>query len=629
MNKTRENIELAAENDIQPLVITPSPFGGESLPGFILRTAEKNGYANPMDILRYTGMNENEIRSAHPPLEKLKVLYGNSLDALQTEDSTNLVDKPRKRYLKVMGHHIPSMFTQSKNAGVCIECVKENGFIDCFQELKYAIGCHKHQVRTIKKCPICHTPLTWKRLGLTTCSCGASLADIVPDKITDPSVLALLGFMYAKLMNHSLDNLQLEACGFPRQALEGLSITTLLSMIYRFGQFNENSEQADDIEFNAVKTTAEVLTNWPHNFHQYLMKVHTPKANLNVSGLRGQFNSFYESFFKNIEQEHELEFMREAFIEFGQLHWQKATLHPKLTSEIGLAMGMQQLANQLNVHPNTLRKMIADDVINVEVNDLNATRKLVTLHQQQAFKFDDGKRLNIKQMAQRLGIPTDVIRAYKAGGYFKAKHFAPAPFFHELDVEALCISLMQGLNYKAPFLINKRQVTLEQVMRYKISAELKAMWLNAVSSRQILAVGATSALPSGLVFDETVTKSHIAEFKMQLKSTMSIQEVETKLGVDKATVFALMKQGLLICLSLEGFGLRINQESFNNFNDSMITCKRIASLKNRPLKQILALCKQLQIPIVKIEGAKKTFWIPRSQLCLLGLDHAILYKAAA
>jgi len=188
---------------------------------------------------------------------------------------------------------------------------------------------------------------------------------------------------------------------------------------------------------------------------------------------------------------------------------------------------------------------------------------------------------------------------------------------------------MQGLNYQVPFLINKRQVTLEQVMRYKISAELKAMWLNAVSSRQILAVGATSALPSGLVFDETVTKSHIAEFKMQLKSTMSIQEVATILGVDEVTVFALVKQGLLISLSLEGFGLRINQESFNNFNDSMITCKRIASLKNRPLKQILALCKQLQIPIVKIEGAKKTLWIPRSQLCLFGLDDAILYKAAA
>ena len=60
---------------IQPLVITPSPFRGESLPGFILRTAERNGYESPMKLLHYAGMDDNEARSARPSLEKLAPLY--------------------------------------------------------------------------------------------------------------------------------------------------------------------------------------------------------------------------------------------------------------------------------------------------------------------------------------------------------------------------------------------------------------------------------------------------------------------------------------------------------------------------------------------------------------------------
>lgn len=66
MKSTREHQAQV----IQPLVIAPSPFKGESLPGFILRTAELNGYDSPMKLLHYAGMDDNEARSARPSLEK-------------------------------------------------------------------------------------------------------------------------------------------------------------------------------------------------------------------------------------------------------------------------------------------------------------------------------------------------------------------------------------------------------------------------------------------------------------------------------------------------------------------------------------------------------------------------------
>ena len=472
---------------VQPLVITPSPFAGESLPGFILRTAERNGYS-PMKLLHYAGMDDNEARSARPSLEKLAPLFGKSAYELQAAGLDSQQAGHTGRYLQVMGHDIPSMFTRSKHASVCLECVRENGFIDGFHEIKYAVACPVHQVRTVRNCETCHKPLSWQREGLTKCSCGAEIIQTNPEKITNPALLTLLGILYAKLMRQPLNQAQMGQNGFQVETMEFLSIQTLFSMIYRFGLFNGEQASDKDAEFLAVETVADALSGWPHRFHDYLSKVHAPNANLKVSGLRGQFNSFYESFFKNIEQGHELQFMRDAFVAFGQQYWQQASVHPKLSPAInGQTMGMNQLAGLLGVQPSTLRKMIEDKVINVEINELNATRKLVKLAEQQPFEFALGRRLGLKEVAQQLNIPVEVIRAYRSHGYYQARYFAPMHMFHERDVEELQIRLMQGMQFKVPFLVSRHHITLSQVMRLKMTSEMKAMWLDAVYKRQTLA----------------------------------------------------------------------------------------------------------------------------------------------
>ncbi|MDP2071953.1 MAG: TniQ family protein [Methylotenera sp.] len=638
MKHTREHQVLTVDDSIQPLVITPSPVKGESLPGFILRTAELNGYDSPMKLLHYAGMDDNEARSARPPLDKLAGLYGKTAAELKAAGLDSADTQHTGRHLQVMGHSIPSMFTRSKHAGVCLECVEAHGYIDGFHELKYAVACPMHQIRTINTCPSCQQLLSWHRAGLTRCRCGADLSQIAPEKLNNPAMLALLGILYAKLMRQPLNTEQIEDCGFPLAAIEQMSIQTLLSMIYRFGLFNNKHNHSgadDDADWMAVKTTTDVLSDWPHRFHDYLEQVHAPSANLKVSGLRGQFNSFYESFFKNIRQDNELQFMREAFISFGQNRWRQASMHPKLSQlSSGQAMGMQQLANQLGVQPSTLRKMIADKVINVEVNELNATRKLVTLSVQQPFEFASGSRWSLKQAAQQLDIPVEILRAYRSHGYYEAKHFvAPMHMFHERDIEVLHKRLMQGMQFKVPFLIVKHHITLAQVMRLKISSEMKAMWLNAVSRRQILAVGTTSALPSGLVFDVHNVKSYLDKIKIALHNTLSFNEVQSELKINRSTLFALVKHGLLTKAYLQPYGLRITENSFNYFNNNMTACREVALLKNTTQKAVLELCRQMRIPVIQIRSSSHrsqvTCWIPKFKLNLLGVGLGIQHLLAA
>jgi len=265
--------------------------------------------------------------------------------------------------------------------------------------------------------------------------------------------------------------------------------------------------------------------------------------------------------------------------------------------------------------------MIEDKVINVEINALNATRKLVTLAEQQTIEFASGSRLSLKQVAQRLDLPVKVMRAYRSHGYYEAKHFvAPIHMFHELDVERLHSDLMQGMQFKVPFLVSKCHLTLDQVMRLKVTSEMKAMWLHAVFKRQILAVGTASALPSGLVFDARKVKSYFDNIKLALQNTVSLSEVESELAIKRPTLFALIKHGLLTKIYLKEFGLRITEHSFNHFNNNMIQCRQVVTLKNSTQKAILKLCKQMRIPIIKIESNTDVYWIPNDYVTLLGVN---------
>lgn len=280
------------------------------------------------------------------------------------------------------------MFTSCKHASLCLECVKENGFIDGYHEIKYAIACPKHQVRTIRYCPGCQNTLSWHRLGLTKCKCGADFAQVNPENIDTSEVLALLGVLYAKLMKQPLNQQQMNLVGFPSEAMEHVSVQTLLSVIYRFGLFNSKQTDSADVDMAAVETTAKVFSDWPNRFYDYLEENQAPSANLKVSGLRGQFNSFYESFFKNIALDQELQFMRDAFISFGQERWKLAAIHPSfVTNETARVLGINALSKKINKHPRTINKLINEGLIKALPKRNDQARSLFDFADQQEFEF--------------------------------------------------------------------------------------------------------------------------------------------------------------------------------------------------------------------------------------------------
>src|SRR5450830_740393 len=125
-----------------PLVSTPEPYHGESYMGFMLRTAEDNGYASVHAMMRYAGLTENEMRAARPPIAKLSSLFGREVSEFESIDTDAGVKSGR--HMTLMKHHLPSIYLRSKHARICPDCVVEYGHVSAFWELKHAVACPAH-----------------------------------------------------------------------------------------------------------------------------------------------------------------------------------------------------------------------------------------------------------------------------------------------------------------------------------------------------------------------------------------------------------------------------------------------------------------------------------------------------
>jgi hypothetical protein len=485
---------------ITPLVRTPVPFHGESVRGFVLRSSEVNGYQSPLKLLNYAGMDDEEARSARPPLDKLARLYGRTAQELKLSGLDGNESFKKGRRLSLMGHDIPTMFMRAKHSGICVQCIKEDGYIEAYGELKYALVCPHHGMKMLHQCPSCKKPISWQRIGLLRCSCGSDLSINQATVLENPTVILLMKILYAKLMNEPLDEAETTLQGFPLEAMQTISLQTLLSMIHRFGAFQRDKATSDEMQqLAAIRTTSDILSNWPHRFYDYIETVHAPHADMTKSGLRGQFNLFCESLFKNMALSNEMDFMREAFNAFGEERWKKAKTLKIDDAEESQLVGINGLAEVLKLQPSTVRKLVNLGIINPR--HLNGKARAVFDLRQIPFGFAEGKSLSLKVAAERLGLPVDVLRSYRMRGFYGAKYFAiPPALFHEKDVAELLEALMGDCPLIEQF-DPKEHITMQQFMLKKLGpTDIKARFIVAVRDGLLCPIAKSGEKAADLVF---------------------------------------------------------------------------------------------------------------------------------
>lgn len=493
---------------IQPLIVTPQPMPNESFKGYILRVAEANGYPSVNGMLKHVGMTEYEIRSSIPSLEKLKLLVASQLH----EFEFLTWQKTYSGHQLSFHHNVPKLYLHSQRPHLCPVCIMESGYIHTFSEIKYAVACPEHAVLTINQCPACEKDLSIFRPGMSICNCGYDFINSEVKRTDNAGLLALMSILKSKLENTAPNLVMLDKAGFPTDNLTAMALNTLLSFIYRImGRATKQKEL-----LGAVTQVASILTNWPSGFHQYLEEVHAPEANLESSGLRKQFLPLYETLFKNGMPRQEVDFIHQAFVEFGQGRWGKALIHPRFQSHKPIIVGVYGLAKALNRQPSTIRSMVERRII-VPHGQSEQGKLLFKITETMIFEFNAEKMLTAKHAAPMLGVSESVLIAYRRLGFYKAR-FLPnlVKVFHEADIIELAQNLLESVEY-----ITRPPNSIEKSYKYVMTRNfgtpiLKAMLMEEVRLRNIIPVGKTDEHPESLIFKEQDIEDLLSSLKLQL-----------------------------------------------------------------------------------------------------------------
>lgn len=495
------------KNPIKPLLVTPKPFVDESTMGFLLRTTEMNGYESPFTVLRYTGMNENQVRSARPPMDKVALLYGRPVEEFALLENS-IGEEGCSKHWNVMGNNIAALYLNPKGARVCPECVIEHGHIENFWYLRHAIACPHHARMAISNCPNCGKKLSWNRPGLLTCSCGHDLSMERGEQIQDSSVLTMLNLLHAKLHGRLPSVSRLQQHGFPMQELESMSLNTLLGIIYRVQPKKQTHrckhKVSVDVDANnspqtlmmGLATAYGMLSGWPNGFYDYLESLPEHAVYSKSYNLQRQFHSFYGSFFKSGLPEEDTDFLRKAFVSFGNERWKdngfidiRIANRAKTERRAG---GIAWLAKHLGVMPPTLMKYVREGLIKGKALKCGKRVRRIFNLDDIPFLPSSGKYYVQREAANFLGIPVSLLTKLKSDNTYKIVRLADGLHgYDELDL----IEFRDSIINKAPVPSEydpAKHITLGEMLRKKMKgSEIPARIIADIKHGKVQPCGRT------------------------------------------------------------------------------------------------------------------------------------------
>lgn len=422
------------------LVRHPRPYPAESLPGYVLRLSEKNGYVSPWSLCRMAGMRQREIQTTGIGVEKLAAIANCAASELHQIAFTSASNR---RLSALLGHRLTPTELNIAQPKLCPQCVAERGFIEAHWHLELMVACPIHQCLATTDCPNCEKRLRWFRPGLLQCECGQSLLELPTSSICQ-SETAMLDLISRKVLGHPIGNHN--PASLPQDDLMKMTLRSMLIVIRVLAKYRLIADDcaASTDKRQVVLAASRVMTDWPKNFI-ILLKDLGERLPADIAGGVGkQFESIYRALFRNqsIERGH-TGFLRVVFLDFAMNHWGRGFVDHKLIREMGGTgtkrfLTQTELAAQIGVRQITVARLLKDSTLSSRrVKCGKAERILVDTSQCAIPRISPGKIFRKREAAKRLGISVSMLQTLKDAGIYEVNHWLPnRPGFHELDLTA-------------------------------------------------------------------------------------------------------------------------------------------------------------------------------------------------
>lgn len=623
------------------LVATPSPQYGESMLGLLLRTSELNGYDSPHDLLEHAGLNEKEIRRLRFDEDQIKILFGmndHKISGIPYTKKKGNVDNGRT---DILGHEVNKLHLQTKNAKICPLCIKEDGYIDIFWDLKYSIGCPKHRRLLVTKCPGCNKPLSYQREGLLTCLCGSDLSKAKGEMIKNSDLLYFLYFLRKKLYSHTLNSNEFLMSGLPIKHLENSSFNSILSIIKRLSSVSKSAKSKINNSNNMfvldeVEIACNALSRWPAGFHLYLREIGEAliSENTHVISFRQQFSSFYSAFFCSHSTGEDVGFIRREFLRFGATFWESAVVDKRMMvgiEENRRMVGINDVAARMRVQPSTVKHLIKKGIIHVDVDETGARNKyLFDLNYEFPSRDINGKSFTAREAAKYIGLPVSVLTELRSQGFYKVRHIGnKIASYHEYDLQDLYTKVIGDLKkIDDDMFHSEKHISIDSCMRKKLGeTKNKVNMIVAILNGDLIPYGRLEdRVGSIILFKSDVARLCEDMMKIPVK-TFGVSNVAILINCDPVIVPELVKMNYLDSVRYKK-SLRITEESLIRFSKTYISCARIAKLCGTNSIKVVETYKKEEIKLLEVKRSKQESvqcFVERKYLAVFALEDVPLF----
>jgi hypothetical protein len=313
----------------------------ENLAGYIIRVAERNGYASPVTVLTAANINLTTAYAKisfalhkSPALIGLAELVGvNKEELIPLTYPTRARIGRTERKTAIFSKPIPHAAILLKQAKVCPECLSEETYCRRVWDLALVTVCPKHRRMLIDECPNCSQRIKWRRCSISICPCDFDLRNFAPECVEDEDIK----------VSHRIHQL----CNLPAGIFElndspetnplmTLGLDDLIStLILIAGQFQGTSlflsgrhfiGKQNKSEFHALlKKAFSVFEDWPSRFFSFLDWLRKREnGSKKQTGLEKDFYHLYRLLAYKSYAASRFDFIREAFENYVMEHWDGA-----------------------------------------------------------------------------------------------------------------------------------------------------------------------------------------------------------------------------------------------------------------------------------------------------------------
>lgn len=256
---------------VSRLPLRLAPIKGESLPGFMIRLAERNGVSSPQTIAKALGSPYSTLQAAAlGPFDLQSVADGAGVPIERLARMTYW-PKGHGNELRFLEATVDVEMISLKQRKACPSCLSEEPFHRAAWDLRLVTACPAHKVRLISTCQECGRRLRWQTASITKCLCGADLRRESTEPVS-PSELDGLALIYGALGLCDFEDKRTES-------LAGLPFKDLLALMVHLGWFGSGARQRfapvllsrrDLSPHQYLQIGFTACQDWPDSFYQYL-----------------------------------------------------------------------------------------------------------------------------------------------------------------------------------------------------------------------------------------------------------------------------------------------------------------------------------------------------------------------